>query len=195
MNHHLWTKMKECDTLSLVHKMSNQCLTNNNPCTQLALDHRFSSEQCPPLCFPSERWTAVVCVHGGTRLCIKWSVAVTVLVYCNPPMRGHTYFCRLSWCMFGHNFVVLSVESDSFWSSGVRRTLQGGVCWDLVLSHQGYLHVITETRVLMNTPSLGYSRLLLMVQEIIWAQFVQLLLSASASLLLHKLRLLSWEAI
>lgn len=69
--------------------------------------------------------------------------------------------------MFGHNFAVLSVEPDSLWSDGVRGTLQGGVCWDLVLSHQGYVHVITETRVLMNTPSLGHSRLLLMVQEII----------------------------
>ena len=106
-------------------------------------------------------------------------------------MRGHTYFGRVSGCMVGHNFAVLSVEPGSFWRDEVRGTLQGGVCGDLALSHQGYVQMITETRVLMNTPFLGHSRLLLMVQEIIRAQFVQLLLPASASLELQKLRLLS----
>lgn len=62
----------------------------------------------------------------------------------------------------------------------------GGV--DLVLS---YVHVITEARVLMSTPSLGCSQLLLMVQEIIGAQFIQLLLAVSAAPELHALRSLS----
>lgn len=62
---------------------------------------------------------------------------------------------------------------------------------DLVLSHHSYVHVITEARVLMSMPSLGHSRLLLMVQEIIGPQFIQLLLAVSAALELHALRLLS----
>lgn len=62
---------------------------------------------------------------------------------------------------------------------------------DSVLSHHSYVHVITKARVLMSTPSLGHSQLLLMVQEIIEAQFIQLLLAVSAAPELHVLRSLS----
>lgn len=43
----------------------------------------------------------------------------------------------------------------------------------------------------MSTPSLGRSQLLLMVQEIIRAQFIQLLLAVSAAPELRALRSLS----
>ena len=44
------------------------------------------------------------------------------------------------------------------------------------------LHVITEARILMNTPALGRSQLLSVVQEILRARCTQLLLHVSASL-------------